>query len=190
MPNIYKIGLTDRTVEERLKEANTSSTWSPPYPYEILCFVEVDDTKNKEMLVHKILDSFRIRKDREFFKDVPTEMIKSIFELASPVPKLNLQGIQEQPSVCRRSPRSEIPLENYLKDGQKIRHKTSDNDYLEGIFDLKSKKIICTGGKYANLTDFVRSHEDSRHVDRKGSYLWKECEVLWDGKWTPLQKIE
>lgn len=38
MPGIYKIGMTLRTVEDRLRESNQSDTWRPPSLYKIVCY--------------------------------------------------------------------------------------------------------------------------------------------------------
>lgn len=194
MPNIYKIGYTDRSVDDRLKEANSSNTWSPPYPYEIMCSIETDEAKMKEGFVHEILKTYRIRMDREFFKDIPPGMIKSIFKLAAPTLIQNLTSVSRSTESVEmdhgiRSPRDSIILENHLKDGQLIRHRIN-NCHLEGMYDLKKNKIITSAGRFSTLIEFVRYHEDNMKVKRKGSFLWKECDVLRDGKWIPFEKID
>jgi hypothetical protein len=35
MPNILKIGITERNLKLRLNEANASDTWRPPTPYKL-----------------------------------------------------------------------------------------------------------------------------------------------------------
>jgi len=35
MPGILKVGATERTPEDRLREANAADTWRPPTPYRI-----------------------------------------------------------------------------------------------------------------------------------------------------------
>lgn len=80
MPGIYKIGMTRRSPEERLKEANASDTFRPPTPYEILYSVETTDGIEKEKLIHSILKDYRVVNNREFFK-VEKEKIKELFDL-------------------------------------------------------------------------------------------------------------
>ena len=80
MPDIYKIGMTRRTPEERLYEANMSDTFRPPTPYEILYSVETTDGIEKEKLLHSILNDYRVVNNREFFK-VEKEKIKELFDL-------------------------------------------------------------------------------------------------------------
>jgi hypothetical protein len=69
MPGIYKIGMTTRTPEARLKDANTSNTWKPPMPYRIEMFAKVSDPMKKEQSLHKLLEHYgkRIHPRREFF---------------------------------------------------------------------------------------------------------------------------
>lgn len=69
MPGIYKIGMTTRTPDERLKDANAANTWKPPTPYNIEMFVKVSEPFVKEQALHKLLQyqGKRIHPRREFF---------------------------------------------------------------------------------------------------------------------------
>lgn len=192
MPGIYKIGFTERTVKERLKEANSSNTWSPPHQYEILFSAKVEDAKNKEGIIHKILSVYRVRPDREFFKDVPRIMIEGIFELVripeeEEIPKINLDQISIVKKTVNTPRSGEIRFENYMTDGQLIRHKLLDS-VLEGIYDEKIKKVKCRTREFYTLTDFVRYHEETKNSKPKGSFLWKECEIEENGVWVPFEK--
>ena len=55
MQGILKIGMTERTTEERLREANSSDTFKPPTLYTIVCSVKVNNPKKKEKILHEIL---------------------------------------------------------------------------------------------------------------------------------------
>jgi len=81
MVNIYKIGFTKRTVEERLLEANRGDTYKLP-GYEIVYKKKVRDVAKKETLVKKILDKHakKIHPNREFYR-VDFTLIKSLFDL-------------------------------------------------------------------------------------------------------------
>ena len=48
MPGILKIGMTERSPEECLSEANTADTWKPPSPYYIVCSKKVNNPKKKK----------------------------------------------------------------------------------------------------------------------------------------------
>lgn len=82
MPDLLKVGMTERTPEERLNEANSSSTFKPPTPYKIEFAKKVKNVREKERLLHKILERYRERPNqrREFFK-VSLEEVKDLFDL-------------------------------------------------------------------------------------------------------------
>lgn len=82
MPGILKIGMTKRTPEIRLKEANKSDTWKPPTPYVIEFAKRVISPKVKETILHTILAKYseRINPKREFFR-VSVKEVKDLFDL-------------------------------------------------------------------------------------------------------------
>jgi len=82
MPGIYKIGITKRTPEERLREANRSDTWKPPTPYAIELAKKVFNPAQKEKTIHTLLSKFseRIHPQREFFR-VSLENVHLVFDL-------------------------------------------------------------------------------------------------------------
>ena len=68
MPHILKIGVTERTPEMRLKEAN-SSTWAPN-TFRIELAKKVRNPKEKEFILHTLLTKYteRVSHKREFFR--------------------------------------------------------------------------------------------------------------------------
>ena len=81
MAGIYKIGMTEKTPEHRLSEANSSDTWRPPTPYTIEFAKRVSNPREKESIIHNILKHSRINPKREFFND-SIERIRLIFDLS------------------------------------------------------------------------------------------------------------
>jgi hypothetical protein len=81
MPGIYKVGMTTREVEERLREANASNTWQP-LPFTIVLQKRVNNTREAEKYVHRYLETYgqRVNKQREFFK-ISLDIVKKAFEL-------------------------------------------------------------------------------------------------------------
>lgn len=63
---LLKIGYTDRRVEDRVKEINSST--GVIVPYGVRAVWNVRSAKETEGKIHALLDDFRIRKDREFFE--------------------------------------------------------------------------------------------------------------------------
>ena len=82
MLGIYKVGMTERTPEERLADANSSDTFRPPLPYKIEFAKKVLDPKVKEAKLHKILEKYsdRVNPRREFFR-AELELIRDYFAL-------------------------------------------------------------------------------------------------------------
>jgi hypothetical protein len=65
-PAILKIGFTTRSVLERVNEINSST--GVLIPYGVRAAWRVKNAKKIEREIHDLLDDFRIRSDREFFK--------------------------------------------------------------------------------------------------------------------------
>lgn len=65
-PDILKIGMTTRSVTERVKEINSATGVLRPYSAREV--YEVENAKEAEKLVFKLLADYRIREDREFFQ--------------------------------------------------------------------------------------------------------------------------
>jgi len=63
--DIYKVGLTERSVEVRAAEL--SSATGVPLPFVVLARYEVGDCKVVEREVHKALAEYRVNENREFF---------------------------------------------------------------------------------------------------------------------------
>jgi len=82
MPGILKIGMTERTPEERLSEANATDTWRPPTPYYIICSKKVNVPKEKEKKIHAFLKEDRIQTNREFFR-ISVDKVVLLFDLMS-----------------------------------------------------------------------------------------------------------
>ena len=81
MPGILKIGMTERSIEERLKDANGTFTL---IPFVVVMSKYVSNCKEKERCIHQILQSKRVNLKKEFFQ-VTLEEIKPIFDLMDSV---------------------------------------------------------------------------------------------------------
>ena len=77
MPGILKIGMTERSIEERLREANGTFTLTP---FIVEMSKYVSNCKEKEKCIHQILQSKWVNPKREFFQ-ITIEEIKPIFDL-------------------------------------------------------------------------------------------------------------
>jgi hypothetical protein len=73
--DLAKVGMTTRAIEERVREINSAT--GVPIPYGVRGCWRVSDPARAERLVHAALDSFRIRRDREFFR-APFEVVRRV----------------------------------------------------------------------------------------------------------------
>ncbi len=64
MPNLLKIGYTERDVDERVAELNSTGV---PVPFEIEAIFGSPDAYEDEQAIHNILDQHRLASNREFF---------------------------------------------------------------------------------------------------------------------------
>ena len=65
MPDVYKIGYTDKSPRQR---ADDLSNTSVPTPYEVVAHWEVESPMVHEKQLHNLLSEKRISNNREFFK--------------------------------------------------------------------------------------------------------------------------
>jgi hypothetical protein len=183
MPNIFKIGMTERTPDERLKEANMSDTWRPPTPYKLEFAKKVNDVKNKETILHKLLEKYtqRINPKREFFR-VSIEEVQTFFELMDGE---MYSEIIESPKTKESKILGCRDMKKCFKDKQRIRHVIDEEKIWIGYYDSESNTIIQNEIKYKSLSSFTQTHYSIDRPDRcKESNGWAECECeIEENKW-------
>ncbi|MBL8546596.1 MAG: GIY-YIG nuclease family protein [Hyphomonadaceae bacterium] len=68
MPGLVKIGITQKSIEQRLKELDQTGV---PLPFECFYAAIVSDCRAVERALHEAFDDHRVRKSREFFRLSP-----------------------------------------------------------------------------------------------------------------------
>ena len=197
MPGILKVGMTERTPEIRLIEANSSDTWRPPTPYKIVFAKKVLNPKQKETTLHAILSQYteRINPKREFFR-VSQEEVKTFFDLIDgelwvETPKEeeeeeDEEEEEEEEVATNVSKKCSRDMTKCFTDGQTIRHTIGINKTWTGIYDSSKNGIICDTKFYKSLSGFAVAHytiDTIDRTDRVTSNGWKECECEVNGKW-------
>ena len=86
MPGYLKIGMTERTPEERAREL--SQVTGVPVPFTVAYSEDVPDCAAAERLIHARLDQFRTRKGREFFHLSLRDAIRELSQIAGEVRQL------------------------------------------------------------------------------------------------------
>lgn len=120
MPGVAKIGKTERTVSDRIREISSNSS---PKGWEEYFSVESDRFKDIEEHMHIILSDKRIWKEREYF-EVEAERAVIILKSA-----LNLCGggiakpeiIEDNEADIQRKPKGRaLPLTDYAPIGSEL----------------------------------------------------------------------
>ncbi|MTA40613.1 MAG: hypothetical protein F2563_02200 [Actinobacteria bacterium] len=97
-PGRVKVGMTRRSINERLEEANRGDTWKLTN-YVVNYHRKVDNPLEKERIVHKAMKEWRIRADREFFKLEPAAAIEIIERVLSGDTMYGIEKIEEEGGV-------------------------------------------------------------------------------------------
>lgn len=63
----FKIGCTERSPHLRAEELSGST--GVPLPFRVACYIETPSFQTVERHIHEWLDSYRVSRSREFFKD-------------------------------------------------------------------------------------------------------------------------
>jgi hypothetical protein len=77
MPGICKVGFTTRSPYDRLKELSGTNL---PEDWEVEWAYPFSNPGNIEKSIHKDMNKYRLRPDREFFKMAPKDVYKVLFE--------------------------------------------------------------------------------------------------------------
>lgn len=161
MPGILKIGITERTPEERLSEANSSDTWRPPTPYVLEFSKKVSNPRQKETTIHTLLNEQRIHPRREFFR-IDVEKVRLIFnlmegEVTTTVPVVDTQGIR-------------------------VSH-TVNQDVWIGLYNSTTNRVVMGETTFTSLSDFALQHHKVTNPTRPSANGWAECQAEVNGEW-------
>lgn len=209
MPGLLKIGMTERTPDIRLSEANTSNTWLP-MPFILEMAKRVTNPEQKEKTLHKLLEQYteRINPRREFFR-VTLEEVKVFFDLIDgemwsgvnaelvPIAAI-LENEESQSAEDVESITSDESLQGKqlgcrdmtkcFSDGQYIRHVIGGSGVWQGIYNRERNKIIVNQAsndetEYKSLSSFAQAHYRAENSNRISANGCAECECYVNGQW-------
>lgn len=75
MPDLVKIGRTNKSIEQRIKHLDNTSI---PLPFQCFYAAEVNDSTLVEARIHKVFSDKRVRGNREFFRVDPNQVVEAI----------------------------------------------------------------------------------------------------------------
>lgn len=78
MPNLYKIGKTERSPTKRAIELSASS--GVPTPFSVLIFAESNSINEYEYYLHNIYEKYRSNEKREFFEFGKKFILNDIYQ--------------------------------------------------------------------------------------------------------------
>ncbi len=172
MPGILKIGMTERTPEERLNEANTSNTWKPPTPYYIVCSKKVNDPKEKEKKIHAFLKEDRLQTNREFFR-ISVDKVVLLFDLMT---------------ECSCSPESKkyiVPKQNnYFEEFRQDCIRPSESGEIRGIKLLEAfeewykLRYVKQLPKWRELFEYISKYYENDTSVSKKINSWYGLELI------------
>jgi hypothetical protein len=81
MPGLLKVGYTEKVPTARINELFTTGV---PEPFEIAYYCLVENAKSLERTIHQRLESYRSRKNREFFCVELEPILQAVSSLCTP----------------------------------------------------------------------------------------------------------
>lgn len=102
MPGYVKIGLTNGSLEERIRSLDTTSV---PLPFECFYAARVKNAKEVEKLLHDAFLDHRIRSNREFFEVSPEQVVSAIklAEIENVTPKKDFVESEEDQKALNQA---------------------------------------------------------------------------------------
>ena len=216
MLGLLKIGMTERTPDIRLGEANMSNTWIPT-PFELELAKRVINPGQKEKTLHKLLEQYteRVNPRREFFR-VSIDEVKVFFDLMdgelwsgvdfAPDNSITVtQCPDDTVSIdSDESSNINIPKQRGCRDmskcfraGQLIRHVIGINKIWQGYYDAEKNVIVFnnphmnnTVEYYKSLSGFAQAHYKLENPNRISANGWAECECFDGHEWISTNNLD
>jgi hypothetical protein len=213
MPGLLKIGMTERTPDIRLNEANKPDTWKPPAPYVLEIAKKVSNPRVKELTLHKILSKYALRENpnREFFRISIEEVIEffnlidgdvymgeikeSLEEVENTLEEednlLDYESDSDEDYERKSKPIGRRDMTKCFAHQQKISHTIGTNTWI-GEYDLFSNEIRYQGKRFGGrspLNQFAKAHYEEQNKYRISVNAWAECQCEIDGKWVSTYNL-
>ena len=138
MPGYVKIGMTNNSVLERLKQLDRTNI---PMPFECYYACEVGNAHKEERWLHSIFSDRRVRDEREFFKIDPERVVAAVRRIQKKdvTPKDFVNVTKEEESELEGAKKKERVLISLITKYQSAR-------------PLFFQEIILLGPKFLKIT--------------------------------------
>lgn len=185
MPDLLKVGMTERTPEDRVKELFKTGV---PTPFKIEFAKQVSEPKQKEKTLHALLSQYteRVYPKREFFRVSPEE-VKTLFDLMDGEWWVENTNEEDESTKIHLLDIKCRDMSKCFTDGQRVRHTIGINKTWIGVYDSSKNGIIYNEKLYQGrspLNQFAKSHYETDRKDRTSCVnAWLECECEKNEKW-------
>jgi PAS domain-containing protein len=154
MPGYVKIGMTNNSVLERLKQLDRTNI---PLPFECYYACEVENARTEETWLHSIFSDRRVRDEREFFKIDPERVVAAVRRIQkkdiTPKEFLNVTKEEQDELEEVKEKRARLDFERYkIPVGSMIAY-SRDNSIKAKVLD---KNRIELNGKITSLSESAR----------------------------------
>lgn len=148
MPGIYKIGMTERSVEERVKELSKMTAIPTPFKIEA-CFYSNNPLADEQQ-IHDLLSEYRVSESREFFKSDLQKITWAIREVLELERNDDLTSVVASYDMISLGDESEKCVSEILD--------SDDSTYIGNLGNDEQAKnlLVKIGAKY--LLDILNKH--------------------------------
>ena len=144
MPGLLKIGYTEKEVQQRIDELNSTGI---PTPFEIEAIFESNNPFKDEQKIHNYFSNNRYSKNREFFSIEIEQALNKIIEILSITPLFTKNYNEKYYNIQLQDKKKELMNEFSLTEEKinEIESKISDDDKLFykdlSAYEILRKKI-------------------------------------------------
>jgi len=156
--DVYKVGKTSRTIDERLKELNSET--SNIGTFDLIKSFMVSDIDKAESESHKALDSMRVQNNREFFKASVGELEDIVSNVCD---KYSIQNNNQSNNINIEDLISKLSvnismLREAIDDYEPVPKPMSDQELAESGF-IESSACSFQEQLKTNPTDYLTEEE-------------------------------
>ena len=195
-PGIVMVGMTFKTPEAELNEANNNDPLCNPY--EIAFAKKVSNASEKEKTLHILLEKYheRIPLHHKLFRASPEE-VRNFFNFTDgdmwvkEVPQKKQATVAPEKQSTAKGYREEM-RKYFTNNVQRIRHTTTGSNphTLYGIYDSHRNVIVCDSEDFGSPSGFASHNYKCFRPDRvERNNGWEECEYEVDGKWICIDSL-
>ncbi len=190
MPGYVKIGLTNGSLEERIRTLDTTSV---PLPFECFYAARVKSAREVEKLLHDTFLDHRVRSSREFFEISPERVVSAmrLAEIENVTPKKDYVETEEDQKALNQA-REKRSAFNFGMVGIPVGSEISfidDENVKAKVVKLSGKRNIELGGELTSVSSAAQKLRGYPYQVQGTIYWMYEGETL-DERRKRMQEAE